>query len=237
MCSRTAPARDGGRREPRGARARAAQVHAARASASSATSSRAMPSPATRVVFLQTIEHVQNPGEILDHFRSMLRPGGVAFVSTPNVLTLAPEGAEKSGNPWHVKEYRAEEFRDAVRGQLRPRRAARPLPRPQAAAARARDRARLGRPAPAARHHQAASTSGSRRRSPSATSRCGRSRSTARSTSSRCCDEPARGATGRARDRPPLAHALRRGLRHLAVRRGMAVGGARERLPAAAATC
>jgi hypothetical protein len=27
------------------------------------------------------------------------------------VLTLAPEGAEKSGNPWHVKEYRAEEFR------------------------------------------------------------------------------------------------------------------------------
>jgi hypothetical protein len=35
----------------------------------------------------------------------------VVFVSTPNVLTLAPEGAEKSGNPWHVKEYRAEEFR------------------------------------------------------------------------------------------------------------------------------
>jgi hypothetical protein len=27
------------------------------------------------------------------------------------VLTLAPEGAEKSGNPWHVKEYRPEEFR------------------------------------------------------------------------------------------------------------------------------
>jgi hypothetical protein len=32
------------------------------------------------------------------------------YVSTPNVLTLAPEGAEKSGNPWHVKEYRPEEF-------------------------------------------------------------------------------------------------------------------------------
>ncbi len=67
--------------------------------------------PCDAVVFLQTIEHVQNPGEVLDHFRSMLRPGGVAFVSTPNVLTLAREGAEKSGNPWHVKEYRAEEFR------------------------------------------------------------------------------------------------------------------------------
>jgi SAM-dependent methyltransferase len=67
--------------------------------------------PCDAVVFLQTIEHVQNPGEILDHLRSMLRPGGTAYVSTPNVLTLAPEGADKSGNPWHVKEYRADEFR------------------------------------------------------------------------------------------------------------------------------
>jgi len=64
------------------------------------------------VVFLQTIEHVQNPGEILEHFKSMLAPGGVAYVSTPNVLTLAPPGAERSENPWHVKEYRAEEFRE-----------------------------------------------------------------------------------------------------------------------------
>src|SRR5688500_12273026 len=68
--------------------------------------------PCDAVVFLQTIEHVQDPVAILEHFRSMLRPGGTAYVSTPNVLTLAPEGAERSGNPWHVKEYRAEEFRD-----------------------------------------------------------------------------------------------------------------------------
>jgi SAM-dependent methyltransferase len=67
--------------------------------------------PCDAVVFLQTIEHVQDPGAILDHFRSMLAPGGVAYVSTPNLLTLAPPGAEKSDNPWHVKEYRAEEFR------------------------------------------------------------------------------------------------------------------------------
>jgi SAM-dependent methyltransferase len=68
-------------------------------------------------VFLQTIEHVQNPGEILDHLRSLLRPGGTAYVSTPNVLTLAPDG-EKSGNPWHVKEYRAEEFRALCEGSF-----------------------------------------------------------------------------------------------------------------------
>ncbi|HEX8067642.1 MAG TPA: class I SAM-dependent methyltransferase [Thermoleophilaceae bacterium] len=68
--------------------------------------------PCDVVVFLQTIEHLQDPGAVLEHFRSMLRPGGVAYVSTPNVLTLAPRGAEKSDNPWHVREYRAAEFRE-----------------------------------------------------------------------------------------------------------------------------
>ncbi|HYI37100.1 MAG TPA: methyltransferase domain-containing protein [Thermoleophilaceae bacterium] len=68
--------------------------------------------PCDVVVFLQTIEHVQDPEAVLAHFKAMLRPGGAAFVSTPNLLTLAPEGAEKSDNPWHIKEYRAEEFRE-----------------------------------------------------------------------------------------------------------------------------
>jgi 2-polyprenyl-3-methyl-5-hydroxy-6-metoxy-1,4-benzoquinol methylase len=65
------------------------------------------------VVFLQTIEHVQDPAAVLAHLRSLLAPGGVAYVSTPNVLTLAPAGAEKSDNPWHIKEYRPGEFRAA----------------------------------------------------------------------------------------------------------------------------
>jgi 2-polyprenyl-3-methyl-5-hydroxy-6-metoxy-1,4-benzoquinol methylase len=63
--------------------------------------------PCDAVVFLQTIEHVQEPGELLEHFK---RIGDVAYISTPNVLTLAPPGAERSGNPWHVHEYRAAEF-------------------------------------------------------------------------------------------------------------------------------
>jgi 2-polyprenyl-3-methyl-5-hydroxy-6-metoxy-1,4-benzoquinol methylase len=67
--------------------------------------------PCDAVVFLQTIEHVPDPGAVLEHFKEQLRPGGIAYVSTPNVLTLAPEGAERSGNPWHVKEYRSEELR------------------------------------------------------------------------------------------------------------------------------
>jgi SAM-dependent methyltransferase len=64
------------------------------------------------VVFLQTIEHVQDPAGVLGHFRRLLRPGGVAYVSTPNLLTLAPPGAAKSDNPWHIREYRAPEFDD-----------------------------------------------------------------------------------------------------------------------------
>ncbi len=63
------------------------------------------------IAFLQTIEHVGDPERTLRHVRSLLRPGGRAYVSTPNVLTLAGPGEEKSANPWHVREYRPEEFR------------------------------------------------------------------------------------------------------------------------------
>jgi 2-polyprenyl-3-methyl-5-hydroxy-6-metoxy-1,4-benzoquinol methylase len=68
------------------------------------------PEPADAVVFLQTIEHLQDPRAVLERFRSLVGEGGVVYVSTPNVLTLAPKGAERSDNPWHVHEYRAEEF-------------------------------------------------------------------------------------------------------------------------------
>src|SRR5689334_21055301 len=68
------------------------------------------------VVFLQTIEHVRDPGAVLERVRELLAPGGVAYVSTPNVLTLAPAGAERSGNPWHIREYRAGEFRELCAG-------------------------------------------------------------------------------------------------------------------------
>jgi SAM-dependent methyltransferase len=63
------------------------------------------------VVFLQTIEHVRDPVGVMHHLRELLAPGGVAYVSTPNVLTLAPAGASHSGNPWHLTEYRHEDFR------------------------------------------------------------------------------------------------------------------------------
>jgi len=63
------------------------------------------------VVFLQTIEHVHDPDAVLEHVRDLIGPSGMAFVSTPNVLTLAPKGASRSGNPWHLVEYRPDEYR------------------------------------------------------------------------------------------------------------------------------
>ena len=68
-----------------------------------------------RVVFLQTIEHVHDPDAVLAHIRELVAPRGVAYVSTPNVLTLAPRGEARSGNPWHLVEYRPEDFRALCR--------------------------------------------------------------------------------------------------------------------------
>jgi 2-polyprenyl-3-methyl-5-hydroxy-6-metoxy-1,4-benzoquinol methylase len=72
-------------------------------------------SPYDAVVFLQTIEHVQDPVAVLRHFASLLARGGTVYVTTPNLLTIAPAGAEKSDNPWHIREYRALEFEQLCR--------------------------------------------------------------------------------------------------------------------------
>jgi SAM-dependent methyltransferase len=74
------------------------------------------PEQGDAVVFLQTIEHLQDPAGVLEHFKSLVGETGVVFVSTPNVLTLAPKGAERSDNPWHVHEYRAWEFDELCKG-------------------------------------------------------------------------------------------------------------------------
>jgi SAM-dependent methyltransferase len=63
------------------------------------------------VVFLQTIEHVHQPGELLARFAAA---APISYVSTPNRLTLAPPGAEKSENPWHLREYTAAEYRELL---------------------------------------------------------------------------------------------------------------------------
>ncbi len=72
--------------------------------------------PVDAIAFLQTIEHIEDPGELLAGFA---RAAPVSYVSTPNRLTLAPEGAEKSDNPWHLREYTADEYRELLEPHFR----------------------------------------------------------------------------------------------------------------------
>jgi SAM-dependent methyltransferase len=64
--------------------------------------------PCDAISFLQTIEHVSEPEPLLDGFAAA---APLAYISTPNRLTLAPPGAEKSDNPWHLREYTLAEYR------------------------------------------------------------------------------------------------------------------------------
>ena len=176
---------------------------------------------------------------MLRHFRELLRPGGIAFVSTPNLLTLAPPGADKSDNPWHLKEYRAEEFRALCESVFERCRAARrsstrAMLRAHELALRAgwdRVHAALGitkpfydRFTPAISASDFALRPGPLERALDFVAVLARYPRERR----------ARQSPGRARARAALAHALRGGLRHLAVRRGVAVGGRGVRVPAAA---
>jgi SAM-dependent methyltransferase len=67
--------------------------------------------PRDAIVFLQTIEHIADPDSLLERIAAA---APLAYVSTPNRLTLAPPGAEKSDNPWHLREYALEEYRELL---------------------------------------------------------------------------------------------------------------------------
>jgi SAM-dependent methyltransferase len=71
--------------------------------------------PADAIVFLQTIEHVEDPASLLARFAAA---SPLSYVSTPNRLTLAPPGAPKSDNPWHLREYTAAEYRSLLEPQF-----------------------------------------------------------------------------------------------------------------------
>jgi SAM-dependent methyltransferase len=67
--------------------------------------------PVDAVIFLQTIEHIHEPGRLLSR---IAEDAPIAYISTPNRLTLAPPGAEKSDNPWHLREYDPAQYRELL---------------------------------------------------------------------------------------------------------------------------
>ena len=179
--------------------------------------------PCDAIVFLQTIEHVDDPGALLARF-SELAPA--AYVSTPNRLTLAPRGGGEVRQPVAPARVHRRRVPRAGRTALRLGRALRPLSRRQAARPRAGAEGGLGSRPPGAAAHRAllrlvrardrrlglrASTRGQLRPRPGA--RLHR----------RLPLMSERAGGGGPCARPPQPHALRRGLRHLSVRRGVAV--------------
>lgn len=57
-----------------------------------------------RVFSFQVIEHIENDRLFLSEISRVLRPGGIALLSTPN------RPMSLSRNPWHVREYTAGEL-------------------------------------------------------------------------------------------------------------------------------
>lgn len=56
------------------------------------------------IISFQVIEHIQDDGLFLKEIHRVMRPGGVALMTTPNrPLSL-------SRNPWHIREYKADEL-------------------------------------------------------------------------------------------------------------------------------
>lgn len=58
------------------------------------------------IVSFQVIEHVQNDEGFLQEIHRVLKPGGRAVLTTPNIKKTL------SRNPWHIREYTAKELTD-----------------------------------------------------------------------------------------------------------------------------
>lgn len=58
------------------------------------------------VVAFQVIEHIKDDKYFLKEIYRVLKPGGVAVLSTPNILLTLTR------NPWHEREYTAQQFID-----------------------------------------------------------------------------------------------------------------------------
>jgi len=62
------------------------------------------------VVSFQVIEHIQNDRLFLEEIYRVLKPGGKAIISTPNIKHTL------SRNPWHIREYTAKQLEDLCKG-------------------------------------------------------------------------------------------------------------------------
>lgn len=58
------------------------------------------------VISFQVIEHIKDDAKYLEEIARVLKPGGTALITTPNIKKSL------SRNPWHIREYTAEQLED-----------------------------------------------------------------------------------------------------------------------------
>ena len=54
------------------------------------------------IISFQVIEHIKDDVFFIKEIYRLLRPGGIAFITTPNILMTLTR------NPWHIREYTSE---------------------------------------------------------------------------------------------------------------------------------
>ena len=192
--------------------------------------------PYDAIVFLQTIEHVERPVRSARAVRLAARAGRGRLRQHAEPPHAGAAGSEPLRQSLASARVRPGRVPGAGGAAFKAVELLGVLPRAQAAPARSRNAARLGPSSSCPPADRALL-----RRFVPAIDEQGlrdprRSGSSARSTFSRSVADERPARDGRARDRPPQPHALRGGVRDLAVRRGMAARGDRERLPAAASS-
>jgi SAM-dependent methyltransferase len=62
------------------------------------------------IISFQVIEHIRDDRLFLKEIYRLLKPGGIAIITTPNIKMSL------SRNPWHIREYTADELRDLSTG-------------------------------------------------------------------------------------------------------------------------
>lgn len=62
------------------------------------------------IVSFQVIEHIENDRLFLEEIHRVLKPGGTAVISTPNIRFSL------SRNPWHIREYTPDQLKRLCKG-------------------------------------------------------------------------------------------------------------------------
>jgi len=61
------------------------------------------------VVSFQVIEHIKDDEQFLNEIHRVLKPGGKAILTTPNIMMSITR------SPWHIREYTPEQMRDTIK--------------------------------------------------------------------------------------------------------------------------